>query len=91
MEKFWMMVLAVIVGFLLMRLVVNPIMNMFGVKEGMNQGPGGSVINYSAGFGSSSSPIFNKEPKCNNEAECAIKNGEMKVVDQVINRLISKK
>ena len=37
MEKFWMMVLAVIVAVLLMNLVVNPLMNMFGVKEGMYQ------------------------------------------------------
>ena len=35
MEKFWMMVLAVIVAVLLMNLVVNPLMNMFSVKEGL--------------------------------------------------------
>ena len=33
MEKFWMMVLAVIVAVLLMNLVITPMLSVIGVKE----------------------------------------------------------
>jgi len=36
-QEFWMMVLAVVVALVLINLVVNPLMNMLGVKEGLQE------------------------------------------------------
>ena len=38
-QEFWMMVLAVVVALVLINLVVNPLMNMLGVKEGLQSQP----------------------------------------------------